>query len=163
MPIDSSLGSSSVEPARVEDMRQLPRPYILVGFTALLSIGLFIGLRLRGADPRDQYRAQSTQIEGDTAQPHDSRGPEDIALKIAGYPNPDGILPSEILVSFPRQDIAIVTVTSRSLRDDSIAARQVRVELQKHQNTWRVEWAGSRQKCRRDLFGGLQWRTKLCP
>lgn len=139
------------------------RSYIVIGFVTLLSISLLTVLRTKELDQRTQYQAYESllpRVKGNAGS--GLEGLEEIALRIAGYPNPDGTLPSEVLVNLPAPDRAIVTITSGSLMDDSIKVRQVRVELQKDQQGWSVDWAGARWKCRRDLFGSHWWKTRPC-
>ena len=148
---------------------RVPQTHIAVGLIALLLAILLLGLWVRWPTQRTTYRPYvltSFQQSYRTAQhAHESwhREPTTVALRIAGYPNPDGIPPTNIAVHFPTPDTAIVIVTASQLMDDSLAAREVRVDLFRHDQEWMVEWAGQRVRCRRDLFGALWWQTGPCP
>ncbi len=85
--------------------------------------------------------------------------PEQIALRISGYPNPDYSVPEEIERYQPNQDVVVVMVTDWNIGDDSIFAYQYRVEMSKVNNYWIVDWLGIRWQCRR---GHEDWGITLC-
>lgn len=87
--------------------------------------------------------------------------PQTVALRIAGYPNPDNIAPESINVLTISPDSVVVTVLSRNLMDDSIKKEETRVEFIRSEEVWTIEWVGYRQQCYRGLIFG--WTTRPCP
>lgn len=71
----------------------------------------------------------------------------------------------------PPSGLTTVIVEYPNAMDDSIKATRYRVDLapQGGSGSWRIDWAGWKQQCRR--VGGLEailsgyygWHTKLCP
>jgi hypothetical protein len=84
--------------------------------------------------------------------------PDRIALKITGYPDPE--LPDPEIALFQiSEEKVIAIVTVNNVMDDSVYSVQYRVEMSKDGNHWKVDWFGSRVKCRR---GHEDWGTELC-
>lgn len=87
--------------------------------------------------------------------------PIDVALRYAGFPNPDKINPDRVLTYFLQANKAVVIITRDNLLDDSISAKEYRIDLVKQENVWKIEWAGYRLKCGRGLSIG--WGKGPCP
>jgi hypothetical protein len=73
--------------------------------------------------------------------------PRQVALRLAGYPNPDGARPDIVGVYWPQRDKAIIVVLATGLHDDSVEAMKVRVDLVQRGDLWEVEWAGGQRRC----------------
>lgn len=87
--------------------------------------------------------------------------PIEIALRYAGFPNPDNINPDTVFAYYVKANKAVVIITKANLMDDSVSAKEYRIDLVKLENIWKIEWAGYRQKCGRGL--SLGWVKGLCP
>jgi hypothetical protein len=87
--------------------------------------------------------------------------PIEAALRFAGYPNPDDIYPEAVYVFF-HGSLVIVVVRTGRVWDDSIFEQEHRIDLVKDGETWRIEWAGYRQRCAR-YAGPGDWMVGLCP
>ena len=85
----------------------------------------------------------------------------EIALRVAGFPNTDRTSPSQAAISDVTQERMIVTILADRLMDDSVSAKETRVEMAVDRGAWEVEWAGERWRCRRALTS--TWTTGLCP
>ncbi len=57
---------------------------------------------------------------------------------------------------------AIVILQWRYRSDDSIARRQMRVELQRNGESWAVVWVGERWRCKAGRGSGWCWSKQLC-
>ncbi len=75
-----------------------------------------------------------------------------VALRLTGYPNPDGCKPTEVTTT--EQSATRVTVVvnkgpakNESCSDDSVLASEIRVDLVKAGQIWAIEWAGGRYRC----------------
>ncbi len=84
--------------------------------------------------------------------------PEQIALRISGYPNPDYPSPEEIKLYQTSDDI-IAIVNDWNMGDDSVFAYEYRVEMKQFSSYWKVTWLGVRWQCRR---GHQDWGITLC-
>jgi hypothetical protein len=72
--------------------------------------------------------------------------------------------PEEVRVFQIASNRAIIVLQMRYLRGDSVDASQMRIELVRVEEVWKVEWAGVRWRC--DLFRGNNgpgWTTEPCP
>jgi hypothetical protein len=87
--------------------------------------------------------------------------PIDVGLHFAGYPNINNIAPDKILVFNTSANAVTVIVLATELNDDSVLDREERIDLHFDGSDWNVEWAGYRQRCRRNHNQG--WITGLCP
>jgi hypothetical protein len=89
--------------------------------------------------------------------------PTAVGLRVAGYPNVDQTTPDHVSIFHGSAITVTMIVADFNLMDDSIAAKEIRVELVKQGDIWAVAWAGWRQQCGRDLlllsFG---WTTSHC-
>jgi hypothetical protein len=88
--------------------------------------------------------------------------PVAIALRVAGYPNSDGTNPSEIHISYRNPTQMTAVIRGVNLMDDSVSAKEVRVDLIYRSGRWEIEWAGGRWKCQRELIFVPGWQTSLC-
>jgi hypothetical protein len=89
------------------------------------------------------------------------RYPEQIALRISGYPLPDYPSPEEVILFQPGEDVVIAIVTDRRLMDDSLSAIQYRVEMSRSWYHWQVDWFGSRWQCWPNR-GHTAWGIERC-
>ncbi|MCP4539268.1 MAG: hypothetical protein GY832_19200 [Chloroflexi bacterium] len=105
-------------------------------------------------------RVQSYQEACDNRESW-TKDPVDVALYVAGYPNIEGSEPDQINVFDIGSGRISVVIMEDSLLDDSIRSSQVRVDLAKRGDVWKVEWAGSRWRCWRTVFA--VWGTNSCP
>lgn len=89
--------------------------------------------------------------------------PVKIALRLAGYPNDDHLSPDNVSTYYSNKSSKIVSVIvlSTNLMDDSIKDKEYRVDLLEENNSWRIQWAGYRQRCWRGFLGG--WTRGFCP
>lgn len=85
----------------------------------------------------------------------------DMALRVAGYPNEDGVEPDRVKAFYESASMVTVVIGDDRLMDDSIRAKEVRVDLIHVDGVWKVEWAGARYRCRRCFYQG--WITWPCP
>jgi len=85
----------------------------------------------------------------------------DMALRVAGYPNEDGVEPDRVKAFYENTSMVTVVIGDDRLTDDSIRAREVRVDLIRVDGVWKVEWAGARYRCWRCFYQG--WITWPCP
>jgi len=60
------------------------------------------------------------------------------------------------------KDRAVIILGWRYRGADSIAKRQVRVELQRNGESWDVVWVGQRWRCKAGRGDGWGWSKKLC-
>lgn len=84
-----------------------------------------------------------------------------VALNYTGYPNRDNNPPSKIYAHKDRNEKVTIIISNFNARDDSIKDTENRIDLINIDGTWKIEWAGYRQRCRRSPFNG--WTTGLCP
>jgi len=87
--------------------------------------------------------------------------PVDVALRVAGYPNEDGVTPDTVNAFYESASEVTVVISKDGLLDDSIRAKEVRVDLIHEDGGWKVEWAGARYRCWRCVYPG--WITWPCP
>jgi hypothetical protein len=85
--------------------------------------------------------------------------PQQIALRISGYPNPDYPDPEEVKLYGVSDSSVIAIVTDRKLLDDSVSAYEYRIEMAKLNNYWKVKWLGLRWRCHR---GHQEWDITPC-
>jgi hypothetical protein len=85
----------------------------------------------------------------------------EVALRVAGYPNEDGIQPDRVKAFYENASMVTVVIGNDRLMDDSIRAKEVRVDLIHVDGVWKVEWAGARYRCWRCFYQG--WITWPCP
>jgi hypothetical protein len=85
-----------------------------------------------------------------------------IALRVAGYPNFDNTNPNEIHISYRNSTQMTAVIRSIKLMDDSVSAKEIRVDLIYQSGRWEIEWAGGRWKCQRELISFPGWQTSLC-
>jgi hypothetical protein len=90
-----------------------------------------------------------------------TENPIDVALRIAGYPNPDSIEPDRVCAFYRNPSSVTVIVTKAGLMDDSVEAEETRVDLVTSDGIWEIDWVGARYRCQRTLYRG--WVTSLCP
>ena len=144
---------------------------------ALMLITILLARTVSSTSPRSRtaYRpydfAHDQWLSGFTKAYADARAtqanwitaPRAVALRVAGYPNEDGVEPDTVTLF--HDDLARVTVIigKEGLHDDSVAAKEIRVDLIKEGQWWEVTWAGGRWRCGRDVLSGLWWTTSLCP
>ncbi len=95
----------------------------------------------------------------DSANP--VRGAVDVALRVAGYPNEDGVEPDRVRAFYENTSMVTVVIGDDRLMDDSVRAKEVRVDLIHVDGVWKVEWAGARYRCWHCLYQG--WITWPCP
>lgn len=89
---------------------------------------------------------------------------EAVALSVAGYPNEYGLGPDRVKVQATSDGRLVYTMLDTWLGDDSISAREYRVELAYDGDLWTIVWAGWRQKCYSHRGGSaFVWTTGLCP
>jgi len=87
--------------------------------------------------------------------------PIDVGLHFAGYSNIDDIQPDIVMIFYPATNEVIIFVLAIGLMDDSILDHEERIDLHFDGDEWEVEWAGFRQRCRRN--NNPDWITGLCP
>lgn len=111
-------------------------------------------------DPRFNYFLQEYE---DARQNHASwiADPITVALRIAGYPNVDGTSPDEIHSYYENSTKVAVIIQDSHLMDDSVTAKEVRVDLKFNDGEWEIEWAGGRWRCHAGR-GHRDWSSKLC-
>jgi hypothetical protein len=85
----------------------------------------------------------------------------DVALRVAGYPSEDGIEPDRVKAFYENASMVTVVIGNDRLMNDSIRAKEVRVDLIRVDGVWKVEWAGARYRCWRCFYQG--WITWPCP
>lgn len=88
-----------------------------------------------------------------------TRDARETALRVAGYPNPDKVEPTRVDVT-QSNGLTTILVLAENLQDDSIEARETRVDLVRNDDGWVITWAGERWRCARDALTG--WKTSLC-
>lgn len=111
--------------------------------------------------PRSAYRVleryQETEVTGKT--------PEAVVIDIFGV-EPFAIAQQAIRTSYPQPDQAVVILTQKGLRDDSVRNIQYRIELRHRQNpnqeeVWKVTWVGARYQCQPNR-GHQDWSGEYC-
>ena len=109
------------------------------------------------------FRHEFHEIEPRLESRAATQDPRATALRIAGYPNPDGVPPGDVRESCDSEQ-CVFTITSRGLMDDSVSASQVRVEFEQTADGWVVQWAGARWRCQpgRGNPFVLGWQTAKC-
>jgi hypothetical protein len=88
--------------------------------------------------------------------------PTAVGLRLAGYPNVDGTIPDQVSIFHHSAISMTMVVADFNLMDDSVAAKEIRVELVRQDSVWVVAWAGRRWQCGRD-FLSFGWVTSNCP
>ncbi len=78
-----------------------------------------------------------------------------LALRVAGYPNIDGINPDQVYIYYVSPTQLTVVIKSYGLMDDSLESKDTRVDLVKKDSEWEIEWAGGRWRCRWNFFSRL--------
>ena len=89
-----------------------------------------------------------------------------VALRLTGYPNPDGCQPTEVNTTKHSADRVTVVVNSGPAKkefcfDDSVLASEIRVDLVKENQIWAIEWAGGRYRCHQGR-GQQDFAPTLC-
>jgi hypothetical protein len=115
-------------------------------------------LKLRDQDAIDFWKRMG--LPNKLEEIHNS-DPIDAGLHFAGYPNIDNIPPDKILVFYTSAKEVTVIVVAVGLNDDSVLDHEERIDLRFNGSEWNVEWAGYRQRCRRNY--SQDWITGLCP
>lgn len=75
-----------------------------------------------------------------------------VALRLTGYPNPDGCKPTEVSTTEHSTNRVTVVVKKGPAKQelcsgDSVLASEIRVDLVKENQIWAIEWAGGRYRC----------------
>lgn len=86
--------------------------------------------------------------------------PEQIALRISGYPNPDYPNPHEVQL-FQTGPDSISAILTDSLMDDSTHAQQYRIDMELVDGHWVVTWLGIRWQCQPER-GHADWGFEPC-
>jgi len=86
--------------------------------------------------------------------------PEQIALRISGYPNPDYPNPREVQL-FQTGTSQVSAVLTDILWDDSVHAHQYRIDMELIDGHWVVTWYGLRWQCQPDR-GHTDWGIESC-
>ncbi len=87
--------------------------------------------------------------------------PYQIGLRFAGYPNIDDVLPDKVTIFYVSRERQIIVVQHTGLHDDSVFAREIRVDMVLEGDSWKIEWAGGRWRCQSGR-GSSTWTTSLC-
>jgi hypothetical protein len=152
-------------------IRKLPmRTWVLLVLLIGVGIGGYAIGRRAAATPPDRaaYRAHDLIQDGWLAEYQQARAtgaawvydPIALGLRSAGYPNEDQIQPDQVSIFYPAPDRMTLIVLAEGGHDDSVAARELRIDLIREPAAWRIEWLGGRYRCVRDITFG--WTTGLC-
>ena len=87
--------------------------------------------------------------------------PIDLALRFAGYPNPDEVAPDRVNVFYENSSTVTVVICKDGLMDDSVRAKEHRIDLVRNGGLWEIEWSGARFRCVPNR-GSQEWTTDLC-
>lgn len=91
--------------------------------------------------------------------------PEAIALAALGLTETVESEQEQVELDYPRDNLAIVTITRTNLADDSVAGRRYLVEFAPYgdqvDQQWQVVWAGQKFKCQANR-GHQDWGKDLC-
>ena len=111
---------------------------------------------------RDQSLASSDPTYHEAVSYLDSwiDDPIRVALQTANYPNADNSVPDQLFLFRTGASSVTVVIVKDKLLDDSIRAKEIRVDLVKQNGTWQIEWVGGRWQCQRGFEFG--WTTALC-
>lgn len=153
-------------------MRKKALLFGIVIITSIIVISLSIFALNPGLKSRDRYKPYDFNSDPGLvsfAQAYEearldptswAANPLTLTLRLAGYPDPDGNDPDRIDTYDTPTGLTVV-IERFDLRDDSLEAEEVRVDLVRKGAVWEIAWAGRRWRCRRALFSG--WTTALCP
>ena len=145
---------------------------VVIAVTVIAGSATLFAIR-PDARPRSAYRSDSSSTDQwllDSGQESEhARGDADgrvgdaidLALRVAGYPNPDALEADTVHAFYRDSSSVTVIVRKAGLYDDSVEARETRVDLVRGDGTWRIEWVGERYRCQRTGYRG--WVTSLCP
>ena len=93
------------------------------------------------------------------------KDPQAIALAALGLTETVESEQEQVELDYPRDNLAIVTITQTNLADDSVAGRRYLVEFAPYgdqaDQQWQVIWAGQKFKCQANR-GHQDWGTDLC-
>lgn len=93
-----------------------------------------------------------------------TNAPIEIALNIIGLPHPEDAFPSSIdAVTTKFDNIMIVTIQQTNIADDSVEARETRLDLIKVDRLWQLYWGGYRLRCYRPHDQPHDWIKQPCP
>ena len=88
----------------------------------------------------------------------------EIALNIIGLPHPEDAFPTSIYAVTTKFDnIMIVTIQQTNIADDSVEARETRLDLIKVDRLWQLYWGGYRLRCYRPYGQPHDWIKQPCP
>jgi hypothetical protein len=87
--------------------------------------------------------------------------PQEVALRFAGFPNLEGILPDEVIVFPTSTEQVTIIILQLQIPDDSVASVETRVDLVQNGRSWEVEWAGGRWRCKAGR-GHQDWLPEFC-
>jgi hypothetical protein len=151
--------------------RRLPmRAWMLLVLLIGVGIGGYaIGRRVAARPPdRAAYRAYDVDGDGRLADYQQAlasgaawvQDPIALGLRSAGYPNEDLIQPAQVSIFYQGPDRLTLIVLAEGGHDDSVATREMRIDLIREPAAWRIDWLGGRYHCVRDITFG--WTTDLC-
>lgn len=91
-----------------------------------------------------------------------TKNPTEVALRVAGYPNPDNLEPDKVSVFRPRLDyITVIIMADLHMVNDSVWDSEQRIDLIKRGDIWEIDWAGGRYSCIPGR-GQEELQPKLC-
>jgi len=89
--------------------------------------------------------------------------PIEIALNIINLPHPEDAFPTSIYAVTTKFDnIMIVMIQQTQIADDSVEARETRLDLIKIDGLWQLYWGGYRLRCYRPYDQPHDWIKQPC-
>jgi WD40 repeat protein len=112
----------------------------------------------------EQLGGENIELDTDNPSPI-GQDPKEIALAALGLTEIVESEQEEVELDYPRDNLAIVTITQTNLSDDSLAGIRYLVEFAPYgdadESEWQVIWAGQQFQCRANR-GHQDWSQKLC-
>ena len=113
----------------------------------------------------NQAQPNSTQASRLQTTKPASIGTDVKAIALSGLGSTEVKSKPEVLVEYPSDNLANVTITRNNLRDDSLAGIRYLIKFAPYgeatQNKWQVVWVGEQFKCGQGR-GHQEWSPDLC-
>ena len=91
----------------------------------------------------------------------EGNSPEELALTALGTEEVEGAVEQEVEIDTSNRDRAIVMITQTNLPDDSVNSIRYRIDFQREDSQWQMEWAGQQFICQ-PKRGSQDWSKELC-
>lgn len=109
---------------------------------------------------RSSYREiDLEQLPADVSKQGNS--PEELALTAFGTEEVEGSVEQELEVDTSNPERAIVIITQTNLPDDSVNSIRYRIDFQREDSQWQMQWAGQQFICQPSR-GSQDWSKELC-